>query len=317
MKRQVYKLKNKGAGNYTGLTGSDLKLFVDETVESTNKELTEIIIAGENLISGDLVYLESDGKWWKADNLDVAKSSSELRIATTTIIADATGNSLIKGQFTTTGLTVGEIYHVGTDGGIIDTVPETEGIIERYVGTALTTTILEFNPDESYIEVTLINPITTPPGSLLRFDNSESSAYVSSTTSETIIDKSLSIPANTFVTDQRWDFLALMDRFINVGSCVLKLYTNTSLSTSGATLLGQYTIPASERRSPFKRTIVTKSGNVQVFNTSTSSINDDLGSNSISSVVVNFTIDRYIFLTATPSDSGDAIQSVSIQLLQR
>jgi len=121
--------------------------------------LTDTITAGENLVENDLVYLKSDGKYWKADNETVATCITELRLVTdATITANATGESLtigLKDGFT--GLTAGSVYYVGASGAIClySAIPDTEGIIVRSVGTAKSTTELEFNPDETYIETTL------------------------------------------------------------------------------------------------------------------------------------------------------------------
>ncbi len=129
--------------------------------------LTDTITAGENLVENDLVYLKSDGKYWKADYLTVATCSTELRLVTdATILANATGSSLAIGlQSGFTGLTAGELYYVGAGGAIClyADIPDTEGIIVRSVGTAKSSTELEFNPDETYIETTLVaTPIFDP-----------------------------------------------------------------------------------------------------------------------------------------------------------
>jgi len=126
----------------------------------------ETITAGENLVLGDLVYLKTDGKYWKADYLDEARVSTELRYVLGSILANATGNAQITGNVTSSGLTVGERYCVGVNGAIVleSAIPDTEGIFVRYVGTAESATDLFFNPESTYIEVTL-----TPPS--LLFDN--------------------------------------------------------------------------------------------------------------------------------------------------
>lgn len=127
--------------------------------------LTDTITAGENLVENDLVYLKSDGKYWKADYLTTATCSTELRLVTdATITANTSGESLIIGlKYGFTGLTAGELYYVGADGAIClySDIPDTEGIIVRSIGTAKSTTELEFNPDETYIETTLVSTIQT------------------------------------------------------------------------------------------------------------------------------------------------------------
>jgi hypothetical protein len=124
---------------------------------------TETITAGENLVAGDLVYLKNDGKYWKADYLDETKVSTELRYVLQTILANATGSAQITGNVTSSGLTVGERYCVGASGAIVleSAIPDTEGIFIRYVGTAESATDLFFNPESTYIEVTLTPPTVT------------------------------------------------------------------------------------------------------------------------------------------------------------
>ena len=125
--------------------------------------LTDTIVVGENVASGDLVYLKTDSKYWKADNAAEATSSTELRLVTETILADASGESLKNGQYITTGLTTGSTYWVGTGGTISASQPTANESIVRYVGTALNDTTLEFNPDELFVEIsTNPNQIANP-----------------------------------------------------------------------------------------------------------------------------------------------------------
>lgn len=113
----------------------------------------QIITAGENLSAGNLVYLKNDGKYYKASNAAEVTSSTELRITLGTINLNATGNSLIEGEVTTSGLTAGDKYYVGTNGDYTNVLPTIDGSIIRYIGTALSTTKLEFNPDQTYFEI--------------------------------------------------------------------------------------------------------------------------------------------------------------------
>lgn len=120
-------------------------------LDLNNEALSIIATAGENLVSGNLCYLKSDGKWWKASNTAAATASSRLAIANATINANATGELIVFGQYTTTGLTAGSVYFVGAAGAITTTTPTTEDYVVRPVGTASSTTTLEFNPSTSWI----------------------------------------------------------------------------------------------------------------------------------------------------------------------
>jgi hypothetical protein len=119
--------------------------------------LTDTITAGENVEIKTLAYLKSDGKYWKADYTTIATCTTELRLVTATILANATGESLSQGILAGfTGLTAGAEYFVGAGGAIClyAAIPDTEGIIVRKIGTAKSATELEFNPDSTWIKTT-------------------------------------------------------------------------------------------------------------------------------------------------------------------
>lgn len=110
--------------------------------------------AGESLTAGDVCYLKSDGKYWHVDASAEATCSTQLLMANATISADATGEFILIGDLTTTGLTAGDIYYASeTAGEYTNTAPSTSGAIVRIVGTAQSTTVLTFNPDITYIEL--------------------------------------------------------------------------------------------------------------------------------------------------------------------
>jgi predicted small secreted protein/putative NIF3 family GTP cyclohydrolase 1 type 2 len=123
---------------------------------------TEVITVGENVVYGDLLYLSNDGKYYKTSNSSESTSSTELRISLDTINLNDTGVALIKGKFTTTGLIAGEIYIIGPSGTITNTEPIADGSIIRIVGTALDSTTLEFNPDQTYLEISSGIPVEPP-----------------------------------------------------------------------------------------------------------------------------------------------------------
>ena len=114
----------------------------------------EIITVGEDVTDGDLLYLSSGSTYLKASNTSEGTSSTELRIAVENILSGQTGNGLIQGKYTTSGLTAGDQYWVGASNGSYTNIqPSGDGDIVRYVGTALNSTILEFKPDETWIEI--------------------------------------------------------------------------------------------------------------------------------------------------------------------
>lgn len=138
-------------------TGSIVGTTDSQTL--TNKEisdgtLTSEFTAGENLVAGNLAYLKSDGKIWKVDADAESTSKGLLVLVLDTINTDATGTCLLKGKYTTTGLTAGDELFVSTTAGTWqNTAPSGSGDVVRVIGYALSTTVLYFDPDKSYYEV--------------------------------------------------------------------------------------------------------------------------------------------------------------------
>lgn len=116
--------------------------------------VTSEFTAGENLVAGNLAYLKSDGKLWKANADAVATIKGLLVLVLETINTDKTGTCLLKGKYTTSGLTVADELFVSTTAGTWqNTAPSGSGDVVRIIGYAFSTTVLYFDPDKSYVEV--------------------------------------------------------------------------------------------------------------------------------------------------------------------
>lgn len=115
--------------------------------------------AGETLAFGNLCYLKSDGKWWKAD-ADQDTTMPGMAIACATMATDATGVFALPGSYLrddswnwTLGAVDGLIY-AGTDlGGLTQTAPSGSGDQVQIVGYAYTADIMFFNPSPVIAEV--------------------------------------------------------------------------------------------------------------------------------------------------------------------
>lgn len=148
---------------YTAQSIADLK--VTEVSEDTtpvlggnlglnSKAVTEVFTAAETLANGDLCYINASGEAAKADADAEATADTLIIMCTEAITATNTGTFILWGKYTTTGLTAGANYYVSTTAAAITTTaPSATGDIVRLVGTALSTTVLFFNPDISYGEV--------------------------------------------------------------------------------------------------------------------------------------------------------------------
>ena len=114
---------------------------------------TDLIIYGETLQAGELTYLKSDGKYWKADNTSETTSTTELRLIIESGVADDEKLALAQGKYTGTGFTQG-LEYVGTNGSIINSRPLLESEVVRVVSTAVSATERYFNPSSTWLNGT-------------------------------------------------------------------------------------------------------------------------------------------------------------------
>jgi len=112
--------------------------------------------AGEDLVFGNLVYLKSDGKYWKANATAVATMPG-VCMAVATISADATGNLLQRGYarddswaWSASGV---RLYAGETAGAITETQPSDSGDQVQAVGHAVDDDNIFFCPVDVVVEV--------------------------------------------------------------------------------------------------------------------------------------------------------------------
>lgn len=111
---------------------------------------------GETVTAGVLMYLKSDGKFWKTDADAEATTKGLLAIACGSITADQVGTLLLKGWLrydALFGLTVGAPYFVGLTAGAIETSPSATGDFARVIGYGWTADIIFFCPDNAWVEI--------------------------------------------------------------------------------------------------------------------------------------------------------------------
>jgi hypothetical protein len=88
---------------------------------------------------------------YKADADAESTCGTELGIAQASINSASSGNFLLYGLWTTTGLTANKIYYASTTlGGITPTAPTGAADVVRRIGQTLSTTQLLFNPFWGY-----------------------------------------------------------------------------------------------------------------------------------------------------------------------
>ena len=136
---------------------TDDTLVLDETPDSdhTAHGIKCNFTAGENVVFGNVCYVKSDGKMWKAD-ADAEATSYCVAIALATINADASGSFLLIGiaRDDTWNWTVGSpIYLSTTAGELTQTAPSGSGDIVQILGIATHADRMYFNPSLTQVEI--------------------------------------------------------------------------------------------------------------------------------------------------------------------
>ena len=106
--------------------------------------------AGENLAAGDYVYINASGNVLKADASAANASKAAVGFV---LVAVSNGNPatvyLEGNNDAHTGLTVGAAYFLSatTPGAPTTTIPTTAGHVVQYLGRAVSSTTIAFDPD--------------------------------------------------------------------------------------------------------------------------------------------------------------------------
>ncbi len=125
------------------------------TDNSAQGDIVTDIVAGESLAFGNIVYLKSDGKWWKATNTAIA-TTGLIGFVLESKSADEATKVLLRGfvRDDDYALTVGGVIYLGASGAITQTAPSTEDYVIQVLGYALHADRLYFNPSYDRIEYT-------------------------------------------------------------------------------------------------------------------------------------------------------------------
>lgn len=150
---QVLKTDGSGATTWSAV---DSLILSSPSSDHSYSGTTISATAGEAVAIGDVCYLKSDGKFWKADADAESSSDGMLSMATAAISADASGVFLLKGLYrddTWSWTTGSKLYISTTPGNPTATAPSETGDIVRLVGYAYTADIVYFNPDNTFVEL--------------------------------------------------------------------------------------------------------------------------------------------------------------------
>lgn len=145
-------------GTMTGdIDLGESNIIYDAIMSADNKgagDIVDDIVAGETIAFPQLVYLKSDGKWWKAD-ADAIASTLLLGLSLESKNADEAVKVLLRGfvRDDDWNWTVGgRIYASVTEGSLSQTAPTGEDDVVAIAGYALHADRMYFCPDNARIE---------------------------------------------------------------------------------------------------------------------------------------------------------------------
>jgi len=145
-------------GTMTGdIDLGESNIIYDAVMSADNKgagDIVDDIVAGETIAFPQLVYLKSDGKWWKAD-ADAIASTLLLGLSLESKNADEAVKVLLRGfvRDDDWNWTVGgRIYASVTEGSLSQTAPTGEDDVVAIAGYATHADRMYFCPDNARIE---------------------------------------------------------------------------------------------------------------------------------------------------------------------
>jgi hypothetical protein len=135
----------------------DVQFNKDLAATGTSGEKKTIQV-GQDVLFGDVLYLKSDGKWWKAKADAVATSGPvHLALATESVVADTVTAGLLRGYayLGTWGWTLASALYLSatTAGYMTHTKPTGAGKVDRIVGYAHGAYLVYFCADTCYVEL--------------------------------------------------------------------------------------------------------------------------------------------------------------------
>lgn len=144
-----------GASAWADAAGGALALGEPASDHTAGAGITESVTVGEIVVFGDLLYLKSDGKWWKSD-ADTAATMPGLRMALEGKAADAACSVLVLGRVRddSWNWTIGGVIYASTDAGVLtQTAPNGAGDQVQIVGYAYHADKMIFSPSPVLVEV--------------------------------------------------------------------------------------------------------------------------------------------------------------------
>ncbi len=134
-----------------GLKNNSTRAALFYNKKRRNSTVKKFYLAGENILAGEICYLTAGEMLKVNSSLLATEPLSVLGIALTNITSGQSGEFVLKGDYTTTGLTTGVPYYVASvSGHYTTTAPSTSGHIVRNIGKAKSSSLLNFDPSYIY-----------------------------------------------------------------------------------------------------------------------------------------------------------------------
>lgn len=153
-----YKVVGRNSSGLGACSELDLAVTLNQPAAdhaAGTQVVKDLLVVGENVVFGDLLYMKSDTKYWKAD-ANSAATMPGLRMALEDISASSLCFMLVCGyvrddswNWTIGGL----IYASGTAGALTQTPPAASGDQVQVVGVATHSDMMFFNPSPVIAEV--------------------------------------------------------------------------------------------------------------------------------------------------------------------
>jgi len=133
-----------------------------------------------------------------------------------------------------------------------------------------------------------------------------SSSALTGVTTEGIL-KSYLIEAGTYSASEILNFANDLYKTGTAGTVTSRLYTNTTASLSGASLLAVNISTAGSRKVPLRRQLVLKGGTIETLATTATVPDDNVNSGTVATIVTfNPAVDNYFITTAQNANAGDS-----------
>jgi len=178
-----------------------------------------------------------------------------------------------------------------------DATPTVKGIAKLY-------TSLGSNTDGAVDQNTVDSALALKANAPL-VDTVSSSALTGVTT-EGIL-KSYLIEAGTYSASEILNFANDLYKTGTAGTVTSRLYTNTTNSLSGASLLAVNISTSGSRKIALRRQLVLKDGNIETLATTATVPDDNVNSGTVATIVTfNPAVDNYFITTAQNASTGDS-----------